>query len=213
MKPRILVSFLTNWQFYLDAVNAAGGDPTGAYMPVYDDKYAGLILCGGVDIDPAFYGEPVNGAVGIDPARDEAELELTERFIRAGKPILGVCRGIQLLNVYFGGTLEQDIPRHAHYNAAVDVLHETNVSEGNALYTLYGAHPTVNSFHHQRIDKLAADLQVIQRCAADDTIEGVLHPTLPILGVQWHPEKMIDPADERVANGKALFEYFVSICR
>ena len=109
-KVKLLLSVRRHVEYYIDAVKAAGGEPTAICAPEIDTDYDGLILCGGGDIDPKYYGQGMNGTGKIDAERDAAEFPLLKAFLDAGKPVLGICRGLQLINVYFGGTLIQDIP-------------------------------------------------------------------------------------------------------
>ena len=133
-------------------------------------------LCGGLVL-------PGGGDIG--DRLPEAEEEIIRYFIEAGRPILGICRGMQALNVYFGGTLFEDIPGHRIPEG--DATHPTR-AVGLAA-ALLGPGPTVNSNHHQAIDRLGHGLRPCQ-WAADGVIEAVEHETLPIFGVQYHPERM-----------------------
>ena len=146
-----------------------------------------LLLPGGGDVHPRFYGQQINGSTDIDEARDGRELALVDEFLRAGKPIVGICRGLQLLNVYFGGTLRQYIEGHSQIDG-VDRLHIINTAPG-LLRELYGTRCTVNSAHHQAVWRLGTGLQVFA-CAEDGTVEAVGHRTLPVFAVQWHPERL-----------------------
>ena len=146
-----------------------------------------LLLPGGGDVHPRFYGQQINGSTDIDAARDGRELALVDEFLRAGKPVVGICRGLQLLNVYFGGTLRQHIEGHSQIDG-VDRLHAINTAPG-LLRELYGTRCTVNSAHHQAIWRLGTGLQVFA-CAEDGTVEAVGHRTLPVFAVQWHPERL-----------------------
>ena len=110
MKPNILILANQKRENYANAIEASGGVATVKYLPDLDTNYDGLLLCGGNDILPSYYGQEINGACDFDPLRDKTEFELTKRFIDTGKPILGICRGLQLLNVALGGTLIQDLP-------------------------------------------------------------------------------------------------------
>ena len=145
-----------------------------------------LLLPGGGDIHPRFYGGPIGGAKDIDTARDEYELALFRRFIGHGKPIVGICRGLQLVNVALGGTLRQHIEGHSQING-VDRVHDVRTDD-RLLRTLYGERFRVNSAHHQAVDRLGAGLRAAA-WADDGTIEAVRHETLPIFAVQWHPER------------------------
>ena len=146
-----------------------------------------LLLPGGGDVHPRFYGQQINGSTDIDEARDGRELALVDEFLRAGKPVVGICRGLQLLNVYFGGTLRQHIEGHSQIDG-VDRLHAINTAPG-LLRELYGTRCTVNSAHHQAVWRLGTGLQVFA-CAEDGTVEAVGYRTLPVFAVQWHPERL-----------------------
>ena len=160
-----------------------------------------LLLPGGGDIHPRFYGRSAAGAEEIDEARDEYELALLRSFAAAGKPIFGVCRGLQLINVAFGGTLLRHIDGHSGVGGG-DSFHDVRTDD-SVLRGLYGGRFTVNSAHHQAIGRLGAGLRVIAR-ADDGTIEAVRHERLPILAVQWHPERL-------GAEGKRLLAYFLKM--
>lgn len=146
-----------------------------------------LLLPGGADIHPRFYGQEIAGARDIGEARDEAELALARQFIAERRPIFGVCRGLQLINVALGGTLHQHIEHHD----AIDEKETVHpVYTDDAFFTaLYGPRFHVNSWHHQSIDRLGEGLRPIL-WADDGCIEAVRHETLPILAVQWHPERL-----------------------
>ena len=118
------------------------------------------------------------------------QIQALEFFIRAGKPVLGICKGMQLLNIYFGGTLTQDLRNsHDHQTSDGDLLHMSYVSEDCVLSHLYGKEFVINSNHHQAVDKLGKNLKVVQT-SHDGIIEGFIHESLPIIGVQWHPERL-----------------------
>ena len=146
-----------------------------------------LLLPGGGDVHPRFYGRALGGAADIDEARDKRELALVDEFLRAGKPVVGICRGLQLLNVYFGGTLHQHILGHAQV-CGRDHLHVVHAAPG-LLRALYGTRCTVNSAHHQAVETLGDGLQILA-CAPDGTVEAIAHESLPVFAVQWHPERL-----------------------
>lgn len=148
---------------------------------------AALLLPGGGDVHPRRYGEPVLGSDHIDEERDARELELIALFKETGRPILGICRGIQVINVAFGGSLHQDIPGHAA-SPDGDACHGTRTADPE-LKALYGERFTVNSAHHQSVARLGDGLRAVQ-WADDGTVEAVRHERLPVFGVQWHPERM-----------------------
>ena len=212
-KPFILISLgkeLPN--NYPEAVRAYGGVPFGAYLPEADaEKYDALILSGGADVDPSFYGEANTACFSIDKARDEAELRLIEAFLKAGKPILGICRGHQVLNVYFGGTLVQHLPtaEQHQWTKTGDNVHETRAEPDSFLHALYGERFAVNSAHHQGVGRLASDLLAVQT-AGDGTVEACVHTSAPVWSVQWHPERMcLSRARTDTVDGGTVFEWFI----
>ena len=210
-KVKILLSAKTQPTAYIDALEGVGAAAVWQYPPKFDDEYDGLVLCGGADIDPARYGEEINGSVGIDAERDAVEFELMQAFIDAGKPVLGVCRGHQFVNVFFGGSLHQDIPEaelhrggKAHLVAAVD---------DSILYSLYGGEFSVNSTHHQAVKALGHGLRATA-VWNEKYVEATEHISLPVMSVQWHPEGMcFDRRREDTVDGARIFEYFVSLCK
>ncbi|MCI2105969.1 MAG: gamma-glutamyl-gamma-aminobutyrate hydrolase family protein [Intestinimonas sp.] len=218
--PRILISGSDEGRAnYETAVAQLGGTPCSFYCPPCNMDYDGLLLCGGDDIDPIRFGQENKGSEGIDPARDQAELVLTSAYVAAGKPILGICRGHQLLNVALGGSLLQDIsPQlrlfHTHDPIAdVDKVHPVRASEGSLLHTLYGPVFSVNSAHHQALDRLGEGLVAVQ-WSESGIVEGIQHKSLPIIGVQFHPERMCCRnlrAD--TVDGAFLFRHFLDLCR
>ena len=167
---------------YLDALHAAGLSPTDE--PARADA---LLLPGGGDLHPRLYGQSSAGCDGIDGARDARELLLVEAFAAQEKPIFGICRGLQVLNVAFGGTLHRHIGGHSQIDG-IDRLHET-YTDDPLLRRLYGERFFVNSAHHQSADRLGSGLYAVQ-WASDGTVEALRHRTLPIFAVQWHPERL-----------------------
>ena len=183
----------------------------------------GLVLQGGVDVAPQSYGETAQHPDWAgDRARDRYEIELVEAFVKAGKPVFGICRGLQLLNVMFGGTLIQDIPTHRpHARAHRDPVgyerhvHPVSLVAGTRLSALYGgiAGGAVNSIHHQAIRDLAPDFEVEAHCPDDGTIEAVRWrgPSF-VAGVQWHPE-FHDPQDPALIDDRPLLNDFLAAAR
>ena len=204
---------------YLRAVFASGGIPF--LLPAVSDpgecrEYvracSGLLLTGGVDIAPERYGETKQfDSVEVDEDRDAFEFAVFDAFYRAGKPIFGICRGIQLINVALGGTLYQHIEGHNQPEARREYTRSVSVVPGTRLDRIIGADRTpANSFHHQAVKKAAPGLTV-SAFAADGTAEAVEGPEERgfLLGVQWHPEIICD----RDAGAKAMFDAFVRECR
>lgn len=158
----------------------------------------GLILQGGADIDPTVYGESPTEVLGpIDAIRDRFELELLQGFADAGKPVLGVCRGMQLINVAYGGSLHQDLQvagatKHAHRKLELydEFTHGIELVPNSWLQSIYenSQRVLVNSIHHQGVKRLGDGL-VIEATSHDGVVEAVRHPDLDFMvGVQWHPE-------------------------
>lgn len=195
---------------YVDAVLAAGGIPV--VLPFQDGHAApllgavdGLLLSGGGDVEPARFGatEVHEKTYGVSPERDRFEIELFGEAMSRGLPLLGICRGVQVVNVALGGTLVQDIaaaqgegPRLGHRQqesglGPADIGHVVSVATEAPLVDLFDAGEMgVNSFHHQGIDRLAPGLIPVAR-APDGIVEAVVFPEHPFLvAVQWHPELM-----------------------
>lgn len=201
-------------EVYCEAVNGCGGIATAKYLPEIDTSYDGLILCGGNDSDPKYYGEEINGAVNIDYERDAVEFALADAFIKGGKAVMGICRGHQLLNIFFGGTLYQDLKNaNAHSSFAdYDLVHTVNAKKGSIVHKLYGECFRVNSYHHQGIKKLGENL--IPTAFADNIIEAFEHSILKVLGVQWHPERMcFSKSRTDTVDGSEMFKYFIELCK
>ena len=178
----------------------------------------GILFTGGVDVDPKHYGAEKQEACGeIEPYRDELELKVFDMARKAGKPILAICRGIQLVNVAMGGTLYQDLPSeapseiaHSQSEGKFDTSHCVQVTADTPLYDLVGADRIVaNSFHHQAIERLADGLAVMA-VADDGIIEAVYGTDLRYLrAYQWHPERLVETHPPH----RAIFEDFIRSCR
>ena len=206
-KPRIQLSCERGASAaYADAVTAAGGLPCPGYAPEPDLSCAGLVLCGGGDLDPDMFGWPQAGGDPPDRVRDLAEVNLFRAFYLAGRPILGICRGMQVINVFFGGDLVQDWPGHSAADGA-DRLHAIKTAPSR-LRALYGTHCIVNSSHHQVVGQLGDHLEPLQ-WADDGAVEALRHRTLPVWGVQWHPERL-SASDRRLPDGLLLYRAFLS---
>jgi putative glutamine amidotransferase len=182
------------------------------------DGIEGLLLSGGVDVEPARLGEEmppeVAGLVKVEAARDQLEWELLDQATRLGMPVLGICRGVQVLNAYLGGALYLDLPAagfsavdHAQRQRMQEPVHEVRVL-GGRLSRLMGDERAVNSSHHQAVREPAPGLVVTAR-SEDGVIEGLESPDGMLLGVQWHPETLI----ERSPAARAIFADLVARVR
>ena len=201
---------------YVFTLNEAGLEPVVATkLPTKDgltlDDFAGLLLPGGDDVDPSFFGQTNCGSRTIDKELDIAQLHIAGLFVRARKPILGICKGCQVINIYLGGTIIQDLENNIHHQAyqGKAVKHKATTLPGNIMYNLFGGDEiTINSSHHQAIDQLGTGMRICQY-SDDHVIESIQHETLPILGVQWHPEGMsYSKHIEGEADGSLIFDYF-----
>jgi putative glutamine amidotransferase len=193
-------------------------DDSATLRGIYD-RLDGLFLPGGVDLHPSAYDEGPEDQLGrTDPARDEIELNLTRWALEDGKPLLAVCRGIQVVNVAAGGTVHQDLatqrpgiikhdyfPRRGHYSRDL-LVHDVEIAQDSRLGSLLGGpRVPVNSMHHQGIKQLAPGLRPTAY-APDGLIEGLESPNGHfLLGVQWHPEALV----ERDPRMQRLFTAFI----
>lgn len=186
----------------------------------YAELLDGLVLHGGADVWPGSYGEePLKPEWSGDKVRDEYEIALLRAFVDAGKPVLGICRGLQLINVAFGGTLYQDIASQevstqSHRNAALydQHYHDIDLVTGTRLAALYPgvSRGRVNSVHHQAIKKLAAEFTVEASSAADGLIEAMRRTgTSYVAAVQWHPE-FLDWTRTELLSGDPILNDFLS---
>lgn len=199
---------------YIEALESCGAQVVASTNPQDSSLCGALLLPGGADMDPSLYGEENHGSKGIDRALDLTEIALAKEFFRAGKPILGICRGLQVLNAAFGGSLIQDLPTaavHCWEEATGDKAHLVKVPEDSFLHRLYGDRFFVNSAHHQGIGLLADGFQISAQ-AEDGVIEAVEWPLHRIYGVQWHPERlMLRHERPDTVNGRELFQFFLGL--
>ncbi len=169
----------------------------------------GVVLTGGGDLDPARYGHANTHSVAIMPERDDTEFRLLDWALAQPCPVLGICRGVQVINAYLGGTLVQDIP--ALLNGTVDhddVVHPVQIVDQAFAAIIGAAEIVTNSHHHQALTaaNLAPDLVPFALSAPDGVIEGVYHREQALIGVQWHPEQTT-PSRE---TDLALFRHFLA---
>ena len=176
----------------------------------------GVICFGGEeDISPSFYGEQNNFSKNININRDKFEYTLCQYVAENSLPFLGICRGMQMMNIVLGGQLFQDVPhnvKHAgnwleFYRNSKQSLHGITIVEGTKLFSILNKKDiTVNSYHHQGISKIA-DCLIASAYGDDGLIESIEHPIKPIIGIQWHAELMDD------GNSHNLFNAFINILR
>ncbi len=151
-------------------------------------NYDGLLLCGGYDIDPSYYQAKAHPKTQTYERNvDDDDFRLLDSFVRAKKPILGICRGLQLINVYFHGTLCQHFEAQSH--ELTPHSHSIHCAANSTIQQLLGKAAIVNSYHHQCADQIGEDL-CVSAVAQDGRVEALEHTKLPILSVQWHPERM-----------------------
>lgn len=207
---------------YLKAVSDLGAIPLPlpheiAHVSQYLDMIDGLVVTGGgFDIPPEMYGEnTIHKSVTLKQGRTHFEFALTQGALATSKPILGICGGEQLLNVILGGTLIQHIPdsipnalTHKQKPPYDKPGHTVKVMPGTLLHKIVGQDEIpVNTSHHQAVAKAGKGV-IINATAPDSVIEGIEYPTHPFcLGVEWHPEYMVSPADRKI------FTAFVDSCR
>lgn len=229
MKPIILVTAgvqdtarglvqLYCFRNYCEAITQAGGIP----LIVGDDQDAeqladmadGLCVSGGPDVAAEAYGGDPALQKRVDPWRDGVELPLIKAFIARKKPIFGICRGLQYLNIVLGGNLYEDIPARLGLEHIYGSTHSCKADPDSILGQLFGESFTVNSYHHQSLDRLGDGLKVIAR-TEEGIVEAAVHETLPITAVQWHPERMTGAVrfDPEGPDMKPLYEYFINQCR
>jgi putative glutamine amidotransferase len=209
---------------YVEAVTEAGGVPV-VLPPVVGPQAAkallegldGLLLSGGSDLDPGYYGErPIPELDVTIPERDAFEMALLQLALRRRVPVFGICRGMQIMNVALGGTLYQDLPsqlgsavlKHQQDTPNWQPTHEVEVDEDSWVGGIIGACVKVNSYHHQGVKDLAGGLIASAR-SSDGVMEAVESRDFSerwLVGVQWHPERMRDAAAEH----RGLFEAHAS---
>jgi putative glutamine amidotransferase len=209
---------------YVDAVIAVGGLPI--LLPIQDPADAldavscvdGLLLCGGVDVDPEAYGAPAGTDIcQCDQQRDCWELALTRAARQTGTPVLGVCRGAQILNVSMGGTLVRDVPtatgmNHRDTDRSHQVAHLICIEPGSLLAGMgHLLESGVNTLHHQAVDRPGDSLRPVA-WGPDATIEAIESSSeWSAIGVQWHPELLIDHPEHVVALAhRSLFAWLIA---
>lgn len=233
-RPRIVIPEINqNIKNYVNAVRAAGMEPIAVslqseqlpqtYQQEYLDysefraeSYDGLLIPGGGDINPARYGQENQGSTMILDTLDELQFAILDDFVKSGKPVFGICRGHQVINVYFGGTMIQHLStsfRHSRKLDEPDKVHRCIADRGSWLAEIYGTEFSHNSAHHQAVDRCGENLVIDSHCLEDGTVEAMHHATLPIYSVQWHPERMCLAWErEDTVNGLLALQFFCRVC-
>jgi len=218
MKSKVLVVYRerSGVQPYADAIASAGADPVIADVgtSIEIGSCTGLLLTGGSDVDPALYGELASPETELpDPERDAVEGRLIDEALALDLPLLGICRGLQMLNVHLGGSLVQHLPTAArHVRRTPDrslPAHRVVIQPGSLLARIAGREAwDVNSRHHQAAARVANGLRTCATEPEDGTIEAIEKPDRRfVLAVQWHPENQaVKDAEQR-----KLFDAFVSV--
>jgi putative glutamine amidotransferase len=182
---------------YAAKIAQAGGLPVmlTAAAPVDDlaERLDGLLLTGGSDVAPACYGAEEDPDLGtVEPERDEFELGLLEAVTALDRPVLGICRGLQVINVWAGGTLHQHVPEHLQLDQPpAERIHTVKIDPATSYGLRYPEEISVNTYHHQTVDEVGKGLAVVGR-APDGVIEMIEHEDHRIVAVQWHPELLDD---------------------
>lgn len=229
MRPIIGITTTYDYKFnrhtigddYVSGVVQAGGIPLAIPSNIAKSslndlvrKIDGLLLSGGDDVNPLLFNEEPHVNMGeVDPYRDELELEVTKIALESKKPILGICRGMQVINIVSGGGIIQDIPSqisgaigHKQRGPRFFLSHKVSIQEGTLLHNLFRTiEESVNSFHHQAIDELGDDL-IVNCLSKDGIIEGIESKDGKILAVQWHPENLW----KNTENNIKLFKWLVN---
>jgi putative glutamine amidotransferase len=226
MKSTPLIGLTENYgyrrtkAYYVDAVSQAGAQ--ALWLPLLTSKNAwldyickqklsGVILTGGADINPGKYNQkPLPETKPMPKEKEISDMLLIEAALQIGLPVLGICLGIQEINIFFGGTLYQHMPKQiknlnfAHRNYFLGLRHIVKISQSSNLYKMLNKDSIeVNSFHHQAIKQLGLGLETIG-ISDDGVVEAIKIKDNPmIMGVQWHPERMLDDPTHRI-----LFNWF-----
>ncbi|MDS0525743.1 gamma-glutamyl-gamma-aminobutyrate hydrolase family protein [Clostridium sp. SHJSY1] len=208
---------------YIQAIEKVGGIPliipvisSELSLDAYVDICDGFLFTGGIDINPIYYNKNPHKKLGyVDSRLDEFQLKLMKKVLKAEKPFLAICRGVQILNVVCGGTLYQDLDeipndtiQHQQRGERCNLIHKVNFESNTILYDLLGDEIYVNSFHHQSVEKLGDNL-IITGQAPDGVIEALEVKDYNWgVGVQWHPEIMFNHFDSM----RPLFEGLIKAC-
>lgn len=222
MKRIMIAGWLTpdeKYENYVEAMTRLGAEGFVSLKEEDLKEADGLILPGSFqDMNPKLWGaEDLHCSNDVNDELDSIQWTLLKQAAADGKPVLGICRGMQFINVFFGGTLIQDLPcAAAHAPGDPERYHGIFVPEGTRLYELYGMITEVNTRHHQGAGIIGDDLKAAAMWSEEDGIvmEAVEHKTLPIIGVQWHPERMMLYGNEQQRkDGEKLLSYWLNFIR
>ncbi len=206
---------------YAQAVTAGGGVPFMPGDPHEAERYAdladGMLLTGGSGVHPALYGDVFfddDSIKGSNAVRDEMEMKLLQCFVERKKPVMGICRGHQLMNVFFGGKLIQNFPKQLHLEHQNGIAHLVKAEPDSIVGRLFGAEFMTNSHHRDGVTDTGSDILITAK-SADGIPEAIEHRTLPCFGVQWHPERQRGDSMNPSCGPDMtpLFTYFVNLCR
>ncbi len=220
MKRIMIAGWLTpdeKYENYVEAMARLGADGFVSLKEEDLKEADGLILPGSFqDMNPKLWGaEDLHCSNDVNDELDSIQWKLLQLAADTGKPVLGICRGMQFINVFFGGTLIQDLPcAEDHKPGNPDRYHDVFVPEGTRLYGLYGMMTEVNTRHHQGVGIIGDDLKVSAMWSADAGVvmEAVEHKSLPVIGVQWHPERMMLFGNEQQKeDGEKLIAYWLNL--
>lgn len=205
---------------YSRAISGSGGVPIIAADPnqadSYAEMYSGLLLTGGTGVHPARYNDVFfddDSIRGTNAIRDAMEFELLYAFASRRKPVFGICRGHQLINVAFGGKLMLNFPKQLHLEHQNWISHNVVAEEGSILGRLFGLEFETNSNHRDCVTEVGNEMAISAR-SKDGIVEGIEHKTLPIFGVQWHPERSRGELKypPKGPDMSRLFDYFIQLC-
>ena len=224
MKPIIGITFSSNTisgtsKNYIHAIEEFGGIPCPLYPGISEDAFAdidGLLLTGGGDIHPDYFGEAYHPSLNVNEARDKLEIPLCQQTIEDDIPVFGICRGIQVMSVAMGGSLYQDIlteyPQETITHTAVDGTdsqHEIQIRDSGLSELVGKKIGEVNSAHHQAVKDIGDGFIVTAHSTEDGMIEAMENPSKKfVLGVQYHPERMTK-TPEFLEHRRRLFEAFI----
>ena len=217
---------INEYEYYIMALKDLGIRDVFLSLNVEKAKDVdGIIIPGSrCDVNPAFWNEEPSGAVYIDDALDQAQWEIMDFATSAGIPVIGMCRGIQFINVYYGGSLIQHLhSAYAHKAFNPDRYHKICNTPGSFMEELYGPEVLVNSRHHQAVGRVGKGLKVAAswRCEdvtgraltedwEEEVVDVLVHETHNVIGLQWHPEKMMYLGDKNARKtGERMMRYYL----